>query len=145
MLQKAVIASGGNVAANSGTAMDVTIGQPATGVATNGQTVMQYGFWTAKKAASGVTAEPQSSLALDVWPNPAQEASTIAVTLPNAATLDLRLFDVTGKEVKAIYNGNQPAGKNSVAVNFSTLPSGTYILAARIPGQLVQKQISIIR
>ncbi len=146
MLQKAVIASGGASSSNASTQMGSTAGQPVIGTASNGQMIAHFGFWTPTAAApAAVAAEgPVPDISLDAYPNPAADASKITVTLGSEANLDLRLFDVTGKEVRNVYSG-PASGAMSVDLDLSSLPSGSYILAARIPGQLVEKRISVIR
>ncbi len=145
MLQKAVISSGGNNSASTSNQMGSTAGQPVIGVASNGQMIAHFGFWTPSAAASGVQASgPAPTIGIETWPNPATDASKLTVTVPATSDLDVRLYDVTGKEVQSVYRG---AANGSLALNLdlSNLPAGSYILAARIPGQLIEKRISVIR
>lgn len=146
MLQKAVISSGGTTASsNAAMQMGSTAGQPVVGVASNSQMRAEFGFWTSAAAApSAVGAQaPAMSLGLQAWPNPAMDGTKLTVTVANSSDLDLRLFDVTGKQVRAIYSG-QVSGTLGLDLDVSGLPAGSYILAARIPGQLVEKRISVI-
>src|SRR5487761_2429307 len=105
MLQKAVISSGGTTAASNGTMqMGTTAGQPVVGVASNSQMRAELGFWTSAAAASAVgPAAPAMTLGLQAWPNPTADQSKLTITLPNSANLDLRLYDVTGNQVRSIY------------------------------------------
>ncbi len=146
MLQKAVISAGGATASANGTMqMGTTAGQPVVGVASNSQMRAELGFWTSAAAASAVgPAAPAMTLGLQAWPNPTADQSKLTITLPNSANLDLRLYDVTGKQVRSIYSGSA-SGTMSLDLDVSGLPAGSYILAARIPGQLVEKRISVIR
>lgn len=146
MLQKVVISAGGSTAAANGTMqMGSTAGQPVVGVASNSQMRAELGFWSTAAAPSAVG--PQAlgmTFDLQAWPNPTADGTKLTVTLPNSANLDLRLFDVTGKQVRSVYSGST-SGTLTLDLDLSSLPAGSYILAARIPGQLVEKRISVIR
>jgi hypothetical protein len=106
----------------------------------------QLGFWTTEKSAAGVTPSSTAAtdLAIQTWPNPASGLMKIEVAAPASSDLDVRLFDLTGREVKTIFAGIARASGMSFSVNLSDVPSGTYIVAARVPGELVEKQISIM-
>ena len=145
MLQKAVISSGGASSTNSTVQMGSTAGQPVVGVASNGQMIAHFGFWTPTAAAAAV--HPQAltnDLSIETWPNPATEVSKITVTLAGASDLNLRLYNVTGAEVRNIYSGAVD-GSRSFDLDLSGLAAGSYIVAAKIPGRLVEKRITILR
>jgi len=61
------------------------------------------------------------------YPNPFNPATTISYTLPIAGNVTLKVFDITGKEVRMLDNGYKAAGKYSVTFNASDLASGMYI------------------
>ncbi|MDP4198919.1 MAG: T9SS type A sorting domain-containing protein [Bacteroidota bacterium] len=144
MLQKAVIAAGGGASASVTTRSNITIGQAVTGTASNSTTRGQFGFWMGAPLASFVTPETRGfDLQIQAWPNPASSQCQITVTSATSRDLDIRLFDLTGKEMKVVFTGmnnGQP-----IPLSVSDLPSGSYILAARVPGELIEKQISVVR
>ncbi len=145
MLQRAVVASGGNTSSNGSVQVGSTAGQPVVGVASNSQMIGYFGFWTPGSAAAAVSPlAPEPALDLTAWPNPASGATKVTVSMAASADLDIRIFDVTGKEVRTVYVG-PASGKRDINVDLSELPQGSYIVAARIPGQLVEQRISIVR
>ena len=145
MLQKGVISSSGVMVSNSTMNAGVTVGQPVTGTSSNSTMRAEYGFWTSEAAISGVSQTANMQLDIAVWPNPVSAAATASITLTNASNLDVGLFDINGKEVKSIFSGHESSGILSVAIDLTGLASGSYILAARIPGQIVESRISVIR
>jgi hypothetical protein len=145
MLQKAAISSGGGAASNSTTKANMTAGQPVTGVASNSNMRAEYGFWTSEKAGSGVSQFANMQVGVEIWPNPVSDIASANITLANASNLDVRLFDISGNEVKSVFSGASPSGTHSMKIDLSGLASGTYILAARIPGQIVETRISEVR
>jgi hypothetical protein len=145
MLKRAVVSSGGTMSTNGTQQAGMTAGQSVTGTASNGQTIGHFGFWTSAQAASSVPAAPALSISMEAWPNPASDRMTVRVNLANSANLDLQLFDLNGKQVHVISSGMHPAGTFDLSLDLSGLASGSYVLAARLPGQLLQQSISVVK
>ncbi|MCK6604373.1 MAG: YCF48-related protein [Ignavibacteriaceae bacterium] len=61
------------------------------------------------------------------YPNPFNPATTIAYSIPEAADVTLKVFDVTGTEVATLVNSRQDAGSYSFNFDASKLASGMYI------------------
>jgi len=71
---------------------------------------------------------PESSVLKQNFPNPASGTTTIAYTLPEPSDRTLlRVYDATGNVVRDLDQGARPAGDNSVTVDVSDLPSGSYL------------------
>jgi hypothetical protein len=61
------------------------------------------------------------------YPNPFNPSTTINFTLTNAQSVTLRVFDVLGREVATLINGERrAAGPHTINFNASNLSSGTY-------------------
>lgn len=61
------------------------------------------------------------------YPNPFNPTTSISFNLPQSSHVDLRVYDVMGREVAMPANGNFTAGNHSVTFDASNLSSGTYI------------------
>jgi hypothetical protein len=61
------------------------------------------------------------------YPNPFNPTTSIAFTLKEAGLVRLSVFDVLGREVAVLMNGNQAAGSYNVSFNASALPTGVYL------------------
>jgi hypothetical protein len=145
MLSRAVIANGGNQASNGQTIGTVTTGQPVTGLASNGTTIMHYGFWTPASAAAGVQfASSANNFDLSVWPNPANAQTELALTLPSNASVTLAIYDVAGHQL-ATSTTQRLAGRSNISLDLSGLANGAYFVSASIPGEIVQQRLSVIR
>ena len=145
VLQKAVIANGGGVSSGLILKSNITIGQPVVGLASNSTQKAQLGFWTTAISQSNQGVNSFASLpemSIHTWPNPARKDCNVSITSASDE-IDIRLFDLTGKEVKVIYNGASTIEPHSFIV--SDLAAGTYILAARSPNQLSEKLITVVR
>lgn len=61
------------------------------------------------------------------YPNPFNPATSIAFTLGRASRASLKVFDILGREVALVANGQYPAGTHTVEFDARTLSSGVYI------------------
>jgi hypothetical protein len=145
MLRKAAVGAGATMASNNSQQAGLTVGQGVQGTASNGQTVGHFGFWPVTQAgASAVGQPPALNVSMETYPNPTTDQTTASITLANASNLDVQLFDINGKEVKSVFSGAAQSGTQSMDIDLSGMASGTYILAARIPGQLLESRITVI-
>lgn len=64
--------------------------------------------------------------ALAVYPNPFNPATHITFDLPQAARVQVRIFDVTGRLVKTLTDERLAAGSHTLAFDGGNLPSGVY-------------------
>lgn len=60
------------------------------------------------------------------YPNPFNPLTTISYEIGSNSYVVLKVFDVTGKEIKMLYNGYQNKGKYNLKFGSDNLPSGVY-------------------
>ncbi len=60
------------------------------------------------------------------YPNPFNPVTTINYSIPKSGFVSLKVFDLLGKEVATLVNGNAPAGNYSVEFHSGNLASGLY-------------------
>ncbi len=61
------------------------------------------------------------------YPNPFNPTTTITYRIPVVSNVRLEIYDILGREVKALVNERQTAGSHYVTFNAGSLPSGVYI------------------
>jgi hypothetical protein len=70
---------------------------------------------------------PLSSFELkNNYPNPFNPSTTITYQLVKAGSIKLIVYDMTGRVVATLVNGEQPIGSYSVPWNASNISSGVY-------------------
>jgi hypothetical protein len=93
---------------------------------------------------SGVATEQERQLPAQVllepnYPNPFNPVTTIQFALPGSSKVDVRVFDMLGRQVATLANGQYQAGWHQVRFDASTLASGVYFYQLKTP------QASLIR
>jgi len=94
-----------------------------------------YQIWgmsgTVGSGFNGLAAEPTGpdrGLSLDVSPNPLSDRAVVNYSLPAAANVSLKLYDVSGSLVSTLACGHEQAGRNAVSLSRLGLARGAYIL-----------------
>jgi hypothetical protein len=74
-----------------------------------------------------VSSKPKAFSLSQNYPNPFNPATTIQFALPTNARVTLKVYDVIGREVATLLNGDvREAGNHSVSFNASRFASGVY-------------------
>ena len=74
---------------------------------------------------------------LSASPNPFNASTVISFELRDAVFIKLAVYDVNGREAAALADGWMPAGRHSIVLDASSLPSGIYF-ARMTAGDLIQ-------
>jgi len=79
------------------------------------------------------------------YPNPFGEATEIRFALPEAGSVSLVVYDIMGREVTRLAEGNRPAGIHRVRWDASSLPSGVYLYRLTTKGYTETRRMTVIR
>ena len=63
---------------------------------------------------------------ISLYPNPAQNEATLAVSLLKSSVVNVTVYDVTGKIVSNVFNGNLNEGETKLAINTTDFSNGMY-------------------
>lgn len=78
------------------------------------------------------------------YPNPFTTSTTIAYTLSEGSRVEIRVFDVLGREVKMLVRGYQSPGTRSIVFPADGLPSGMYLYRLEAGGSIQTGTIQLI-
>jgi hypothetical protein len=133
-LPRSVIGCGGHAGGATSHAIRGTAGQAAIGL-TAGTIVHRAGFWYVTPSAVVATDEsdhvPMVYTLGQNHPNPFNPITTIEFTLPDAASVDLEMFDVLGRRVATLVRERLDPGRHAVVVDAHGLTSGMYFYRLR--------------
>jgi len=79
------------------------------------------------------------------YPNPFNPKTTISYSLPKNSFVTLKVYNILGKEVAVLINGEQSAGNYSVDFDGNSLTSGTYVYRLSAGGKIATKKMILIK
>ncbi len=79
------------------------------------------------------------------YPNPFNPVTKIDFDLPEDGKISLVIYDMLGKEVMTVLNGNYKAGYYTISLNAERLSSGTYFYRLNAGGQVLTKKMSVVK
>lgn len=79
------------------------------------------------------------------FPNPFNPVTTVQFSVPGEGAVELKIFDILGKEIATVVQERMRAGEYSVSFNGSNLASGTYIMRLQFNGIVVSKKLSLLK
>lgn len=78
-------------------------------------------------------------------PNPFSGSTDITFELDNPATVQLQVFDVTGREVRTLASGAYASGPHTVTFDAAGLAGGVYVFALEVDGQRTSRRMLHMR
>ncbi|MBN8569945.1 MAG: T9SS type A sorting domain-containing protein [Ignavibacteria bacterium] len=82
---------------------------------------------------------------LQNYPNPFNPTTKINFDLKSSAFAMLRVYDITGREVRTLVNEKLSAGSYSYDFNASELPSGVYFYQLQTDGFIETKKMILLK
>ncbi|MCK4412381.1 MAG: hypothetical protein KAY32_02435 [Candidatus Eisenbacteria sp.] len=84
------------------------------------------------------------------WPNPAVGSSSIGFALPARSDVNLAVFDLIGRQVRALVSERRPAGDHRVIWDGRDqrgrqVPTGAYVLRLRAAGETRTARLLLVR
>jgi len=79
------------------------------------------------------------------YPNPFNSSTVIKYSLPKSGNVEIKLYDVLGKEIISLINEYKQAGYYSINFNASTLPSGIYFYRIKAGDFINTKKLILIK
>jgi Secretion system C-terminal sorting domain/Starch binding domain len=83
-----------------------------------------------------ISAQPMEFALNAAYPNPFNPTTTVSVNLPESAELTVSVFNIQGRLVTTLAQGNFNAGQHTLTFDAANLASGIYFIHAEVPGQL---------
>ena len=79
------------------------------------------------------------------FPNPFNPTTSIAFTMPAKGRVSLKVFDVRGRMVEELVNGEREAGRHVVNFDGSRLASGLYMYQITTKDQTITRQMTLVK
>jgi hypothetical protein len=102
------------------------------------------GSFTATEA-SDVSPIPANVIEVQNFPNPSIGKTMIHYTLTKPSQVDLRLYDLSGKEQYHTSEGFQSEGMHMIFIDAGTLPSGSYTYELKTGEAILTREMIILK
>lgn len=79
------------------------------------------------------------------YPNPFNPTTTIDFTLPVSGSVSLKIYDLLGREIMTLVNGQKAAGTYRAIFDATNLPSGTYFYALKAGSFSEVKKMTLVK
>ena len=79
------------------------------------------------------------------YPNPFNPTTVIRYQLPVSSTVELKVFNIAGREVASLVNGSQAAGEHSVTFDASGLSSDVYLYRLRAGNLSITRKMMLVK
>jgi flagellar hook assembly protein FlgD len=83
-------------------------------------------------------------------PNPASRGSEISFSIPQESQVQLRIFDVAGRQVRTLINGAMAAGPHTAKWDGADdaglrVSPGIYMVQLTAPGETAHRKVTVVR
>ena len=79
------------------------------------------------------------------YPNPFNPATTIGFSIPSQGNVQLKIYDILGREVTTLVNKVMSPGNYKILFNADSLPSGVYIYKLSANGYIQAKKMLLLK
>ncbi|OQY27646.1 MAG: hypothetical protein B6244_09990 [Candidatus Cloacimonetes bacterium 4572_55] len=78
-------------------------------------------------------------------PNPFNPVTTISFSIPKASMVQLKIYDVTGREIKTLLDEKRDAGTHHIEFSCGNLPSGAYLYQLETPDKKATRRMTLLK
>jgi hypothetical protein len=110
-----------------------------------GTVALQFAMGTSAYVADQETNVRPDAISLDAYPNPVRSDAALVYTLPEAASVQLVVYDVLGRQVARLVDKRKDAGQHRVALPSDRLASGVYFGRLHVGGRTLTQKIVVVR
>lgn len=81
---------------------------------------------------------------LNIFPNPAEDLTTIQFTLTQSSHVTIKIFDMSGKEMETVLNSDADQGVHSLQFNVHQFAKGMYVIRM-ITGSVIENEKLLVQ
>ena len=107
------------------------------------------GIWTTKQFEGPVNIEPHTAMikevhnSINTFPNPATDYVNFEIELTKKSNVQIQIFDMTGKLVRAMQFNNILEGKTLKQINVNDLKAGVYVVKMKVENNILSSRFIV--
>jgi PKD repeat protein len=95
-------------------------------------------------SATGLDELDSDNTQIGVYPNPIEEGSVVSFSLKEKQQVNVALYDMIGREVMQLHNGELSAGDHNIALNTNNaLRAGVYFVRLQVNGKVFTRKVVV--
>jgi mannose/cellobiose epimerase-like protein (N-acyl-D-glucosamine 2-epimerase family) len=114
-----------------------------------GKVLVTYEYYPSTTSVAATPEMPHAFELAQNYPNPANPVTKIRYVLPDAATsshhIFLAVYDLLGRQVAVLVDGDQQPGRHEVSFDGSRLGSGVYFYRLEFGNESITKKMILLR
>ena len=87
----------------------------------------------------------ESEELISVYPNPFNSRATLSLNLTRAERTNISLFDLNGRQIEVLYDGNLNVGANVLQLDISNQSNGSYLIVVNSENQSLRTLVNYIK
>ncbi len=144
-----VVSCGGGAVSSETNRIIGSVGQGIVGVVSDERYTAEIGFWYQPGwILTGVPDDPGLSpvfMLSQNRPNPFNPVTTVEFGVERPTHVTVRLYDVGGREVRTLVDGERDAGLHTVVLNASGLASGVYLCRMEAGMFVAERKVVLLK
>jgi len=122
----------------------VVFNNPSTGfIAGSGATILKTTNGGGSVVLPFISENKNPDYNVQIYPNPVSNYTWIDFELADKSEVQVRLFDLSGREIKKIMENKQLQGKQKVKMNAANIQPGIYLVVLQVNDQLITEKLII--
>ncbi len=108
----------------------------------------EFTYTATANLAHGITVDINETLSSDdisIHPNPVAATANIEFSLANNSDVNIAVFDILGKKITDLYNGEMSMGLQNITWDVNELNNGVYFVKIQMNNQVVTKKIMVTK
>ncbi len=106
----------------------------------------RFGLRIEPRGATATEAPAPAAFALTgAAPNPVRASATVRFETPEAAAVRVAVFDVLGREVAVLADGERPAGRHALRLDAARLSAGVYVVRMTAGAFTATQTLTVVR
>jgi hypothetical protein len=82
---------------------------------------------------------------IKVFPNPASDKVTLEYELQSTSAVEVSVYDIVGKQMKAMANVHEQKGTHRQTIDVDQLPAGVYSIRLQIDGAVSSFRVTVVK
>ena len=118
---------------------------PCIGSGYEGDNIGIYGIGCEPTSMDDYASLPEGFQLLQNYPNPFNESTAIKFELPNQSFVTIDIYDILGRKITTLINGNQSAGSHQLIWYAGDISSGVYFYKIQANGYNEMRKMILLK